>query len=213
MGSRTRGVSLLTVVGVVFTALALVGQRSPVVMQAITNKMSVGIFDTLAVLAAGGPARIDTMPTAELYHANIGWAPRDSAALYLATWYPRQHTDVDTSAHGWTVHRWEERIELSVLSMRGVAAHEYGHWLEYEQPSLFHRFRALGVPMRTQGFAADAIAQWMQSEVFADAFATAVGRRLPDATIVPYRFSPAFTTEAQQLLLDAWVAARWDAVP
>jgi hypothetical protein len=189
------------------------GGQHPIVAAAIRDKTGVGLFDTLAVLAAGGPKRVDTMPDAELYHANIGWAPRDSAALYLATWFPRIHIDVDTSAHGWTVRRWEERIELSNISMRGVATHEYGHWLEYNKPKLFARFQTAGIAMGTQGYAADDIAKWMQSEMFADAFATAVGRRLPDATIVPYRFSPAFTTEAQQRLLDEWVASRWDGVP
>ena len=214
MATRNGAAALLIAIGVVVLAVGMYAQeRRPTVMTAISDKTGIGLFDTLATLASGGPRRVDTMPDAELYHANIGWAPKDSAALYLATWYPRIHIDVDTSAHGWTVRRWEEHVELSALSMRGVATHEYGHWLEYNQPKLFERFQAAGTHMNTNGFAADSVARWMQSEMFADAFATAVGRRLPEATIVPYRFSPAFTTEAQQRLLDEWVNARWEAVP
>jgi len=208
--NRAERITLTILLCSMALVLKMCGQRF--IDHAISERVGVGLFDTLTVLAGGGPQRIDTMPTSELYHANVGWAPRDSASIYLATWFPRIHIDVDTTAHGWTVRRWEERVTISEESMRGIAAHEYGHWLSYNQPKLFAKFRDVGVHLDAKGFAADSIALWMQNEMFADAFATAVGRRLPDATIVPYRFSPAFTNEAQQRLLDDWVAAQWPCI-
>jgi len=206
----------LLVSGLVGVAVVMQPYVAPAVAEAVGGR---AFFDTLAVLAGGRPARIDTLPTLEILNRGMGQTCvvagehgcSKGDVIYLADHRIIVHLDVTMTLTGSVTRRvWEERLPLAKDVVRGVAAHEFGHWLEHERPELFARFLALQEDvLETQGFAAAQTAEALLAECFADAFADAVAARIPEAVSVPYTFCPAFTSRAQRALLEDGVAAGW----
>lgn len=190
--------------------------------QALLDKVgNEQFFDSVIVLAGSRPELVDTMPTSEVTKS-LGWTCwvekftclNNVDAIYLATYTIFVNVSYTTIDSIWTRHVTEERRELDPETVRGVALHEFGHWLSVTSPNLR---KAFGLLTRTRvgpGPSAEAFAEWMMDELFADAFAMSVRKRgFPGAYADPYRFYHSWITLEQIALMDSVVNARWDKLP
>jgi hypothetical protein len=204
--------------GLVVVSASLQDHIPPAIVQKVGNR---AFFDSLTALAFGKPELIDTMPTTEL-SKNVGWTcwierwvcPRNKNGIYLATYVLHVWIEYDYEDSIPVRMVTEKREELTSEFVRGVALHEWGHWLSVMKPDLLQQFKNAKSRSKASGKYAEAMLEWYQEELFADAFAMAVRRRgFPNSYVDPYRFYHSWISKEQVELMDSFINDVWERLP